>query len=195
MKQYSKVAATAFLAVAATGIAAGTGYAVPVEPAPAVQDQKPLNQVQGAQQGVDYTVKLAEVGNGIITQVTGGQFGLDAAGKNVVLTNEAGVVVTKVALAGEISGKPVELRADVANDGRQLTLTPVTDTLITAKEIGSQEWFFSELQHAALGGVIGAIIGAFFFGVGLPFGALIGLLIAGGQPLIDSGSAYFQGQP
>ncbi|MEV6772095.1 hypothetical protein AB0N05_26055 [Nocardia sp. NPDC051030] len=193
--KYKKFAAIAMLAVAATGIASGTSAAAPVDPAPVVQDQQVAPQVQGKQQGVDYIVKLAEVGNGVITQVTGGQFSLDSTGKKVVLKNEAGVVVTQVALAGELQGKPVELAAGIDNDGKQLTLTPVTAPLVTAKEIGSQEWFFSELQHAALGGVIGAIIGAFFLGIGLPFGALIGLLVAGGQPLIDSGSAYFSGQP
>lgn len=188
--KYRKFAATAVLAIAATGVAAGTAYA---DPAPVVQQQ--TSQVKGSQQGVDYTVQLANATNGIITQVTGGKFGLSDDGKSVVLKNDAGTTVTQVALAGVLQGQHIDLNAAVDNDGTQLTLTPVTAPIVTAKDISSQDWFFSELQHAALGGVIGAIIGTFFFGIGLPFGALIGLLIAGGQPLIDSGSAYFGGQP
>ncbi|PSK26555.1 hypothetical protein D6158_36300 [Nocardia seriolae] len=94
-----------------------------------------------------------------------------------------------------MAGKKVELAAAIDNDGRQLTLTPVSAPNMTVKDISSQDWFFSELQHAALGAVIGGIIGFLFVGIGAPFGALIGLLVAGGQPLIDSGSAYFSGQP
>ncbi|MTL14247.1 hypothetical protein GL307_22650 [Nocardia seriolae] len=192
--KYRKFATTALIAAAATGIAAGTGYAAPADPAPAVQAQ-PAAQVQGAQQGVDYVVTVAEAGNGIITRVTGGQFGLSADGKSVALRNQDGVVVTQVNLSSEVAGKKVELAAAIDNDARQRTLTPGRAPNMTVKDISSQDWFFSELQHAALGAVIGGIIGFLFVGIGAPFGALIGLLVAGGQPLIDSGSAYFSGQP
>ncbi|MFI1920412.1 hypothetical protein [Nocardia sp. NPDC020380] len=190
--KYTKFVATAFVAAAATGIAAGTGYAAPVDAAPAVQSAAPT--VQGTDHGVDYTVAVNDA-NGFVTQVTGGQFSLDATGKTVLLKNQAGDVVTQVPLNGALAGKQYGLTAAIDNDGSKLTLTSVSAPLASAQDIDSQGWFFSELQHAALGAVIGGIIGFFFLGIGAPIGALIGLLIAGGQPLIDSGSAYFSGQP
>ncbi|MEC3917251.1 hypothetical protein [Nocardia sp. CDC160] len=192
--KYTKFVATAFIAVAATGVAAGTSYAAPADPAPAVQEQA-APQVKGSQQGVDYVVQLAQDGGSIITQVTGGRITVNAATKSMEVRNDDGALVTKLNLSSVIDGKNVDLAAAVDNDGREVTLTPINAPITNVKDISSQEWFFSELQHAALGGVIGAIVGALFFGIGLPFGALIGLLIAGGQPLIDSGSAYFSGQP
>ncbi|MCU1643946.1 MAG: hypothetical protein JWN03_4221 [Nocardia sp.] len=190
---YKKFAITAMIAVAATGVAAGTGYAAPADPAPAVQTVAGLPP-QGQVQGVDYSVKMAETGQTVVTQVTGGVFSLDADGKAVTLKNQAGDVVAQLPISGKAGTQDIALTAAIDNGGQQLSLTPQANN-VSLKYIGSQDWFFSELQHAALGGVIGAIIGAFFFGIGLPFGALIGLLIAGGQPLIDSGLAYFSGQP
>ncbi|WP_067563048.1 hypothetical protein [Nocardia acidivorans] len=192
--RYRKFAATALMAAAATGIAAGTGYAAPADPAPAaVQQVTPAAEAQGQDHGVDYSVKLADAGNTVVTRVTGGAFSLDADGKAVTLKRQDGQVVAQLPLTGKAGQQEIALTAAIDQDGRQLSLTAPKD--VSVEFIGSQEWFFSELQHAALGGVIGAIVGAFFFGIGLPFGALIGLLIAGGQPLIDSGSAYFSGQP
>lgn len=194
--KYKKFAVTALMAVAATGIAAGTGYAAPAaDPAPAVVQVAPASQAQGQDHGVDYSVKLADTGNTVITQVTGGAFSLDADGKAVTLKAQDGQVVAQLPLTGKAGTQEIALTAAIDNDGKQLSLTSPKAEDVSVKFIGSQEWFFSELQHAALGGVIGAIVGAFFFGIGLPFGAIIGLLIAGGQPLIDSGSAYFSGQP
>lgn len=190
--KYTKFVATAFIAAAATGIAAGTGYAVPVDPAPAVE-QSP-STLHGSQQGVDYRVALTDA-NDIVTQVTGGRFSLDAAGQTVFLKNQAGDVVTQVPLNGALAGKQYGLTAAIDTAGTQLTLTPISAPVSTAKDIDSQSDFFAQLQHAALGGIIGGILGAFLFGIGAVPGAIIGLLIAGGQPLIDSGSAYFSGQP
>ncbi|WP_067538815.1 DUF456 domain-containing protein [Nocardia crassostreae] len=193
--KHKRFAATALMAIAATGIAAGTGYAASAEPAPIEQVQPAKPQFQGQEQGVDYKVTMAEIGNQIITEVTGGRFGLDAATKTVALRNTAGDTVFQVPLVGEWEGKPYELAAAVDNDGGKLTLSPVSAPAGTIKDISSQEWFMAELQRASLGALIGGIIGFFVLGVGAIPGAIIGLLIAGGQPLIASGSAYFSGQP
>ncbi|WP_328602689.1 hypothetical protein [Nocardia terrae] len=184
--------ATAFVAAAATGIAAGTGYAVPVDQAPAVQQAS--STLQGTQQGVDYSVALTDA-NDIVTKVSGGQFSLDAANQTVFLKNQAGAEVLRVPLSGVLAGKQYALTSDIDATGTQLTLTPTSAPVSGAKDIDSQADFFGQLQHAALGGIIGGILGAFLFGIGAIPGAIIGLLIAGGQPLIDSGSAYFSGQP
>ncbi|NNH69255.1 hypothetical protein HLB23_05115 [Nocardia uniformis] len=193
--KYRKFASVAMMAIAATGIASGTSYGAPAEPAPAVVQVAPASEAQGQDQGVDYSVRLAESGNTVVTQVTGGAFSLDADAKAVTLKNQEGLVVAQVPLIGKVGQQEIALTAAIDNDGRQLSLTAPKADDVSVKFIGSQEWFFSELQRASLGALIGAIIGAFFFGIGLPFGALIGLLIAGGQPLIDSGIAYFSGQP
>ncbi|GAB0102789.1 hypothetical protein JMUB6875_17600 [Nocardia sp. JMUB6875] len=196
MKQYTKYVATAFIAAAATGIAAGASYAAPaVDPVPAVQDQQAVTQVKGSQQGVDYVVAVTQAGNGIITQVTGGQFSVSADGRSVALQNAEGAVLTRVNLSSVVGGKQIDLVAAVDQDGRQLTLTSDATPVMSAKEISGVDWFISELQHAAIGGLIGGLIGAIFVGIGAIPGAIIGLLVVGGQPLIDSGSAALTGQP
>ncbi|MFD7843629.1 hypothetical protein ACFV4K_11945 [Nocardia sp. NPDC059764] len=190
--KYTKFVATAFVAAAATGIAAGTGYAVPLDQAPVVEQA--ASPLHGTQQGVGYDVVVSDA-NDIVTKVTGGQFSLDATGQTVFLKNQAGDVVTQVPLTGTLAGKRYGLTAAIDTTGTELTLTSVSAPLATAKDIDSQGDFFGQLQHAALGGIIGGILGAFLFGIGAIPGAIIGLLVVGGQPLIDSGSAYFSGQP
>ncbi|MBH0779706.1 hypothetical protein [Nocardia bovistercoris] len=195
--KYKKFAATALMAVAATGIAAGTSGAAPAAPAPAVQSQA-APAVQGADQGVNYAVQSLD--KSIVASITGGAFSLDSDSKNVVVKNAEGQVVTAIPLKAQVGDKLISIGAAIDPSAQQLTLTPeVTPTAdavaAKAQAIGSQEWFFAELQRASLGAVIGAIIGFFFFGVGLPIGALVGLLIAGGPNLINAGVAYFSGQP
>ncbi|CAM4293992.1 DUF6861 domain-containing protein [Nocardia ninae] len=204
--KYKKFAATALLAIAATGVAAGTAYAAPVPPA--VQDQATAAQtVKGTDQGVSYALQLADAGKSVVTSVTGGAFSLAADKQSVTLTNAAGEAVTSIPLTATAKGEQVEIAAAIADDAKQLTLTPKVapsaNAPVAAEFIGAQEWFFAELQRASLGaavgGLIGAAIGFLFFGVGiLPgavLGALIGLAVAGGPSLLNAGIAYFSGQP
>ncbi|WP_330230031.1 hypothetical protein OHA40_29115 [Nocardia sp. NBC_00508] len=204
--KYKKFAATALLAVAATGVAAGTTYAAPTPPA--VQDQPAAEPtVTGADQGVGYTLGLAEAGKSVVTSVTGGAFNVDTDNQSVTLKNSAGETVTTIPLTATAKGQEVRIAANVADEGRQLTLTPqvapTANAPVAAEFIGAQEWFFAELQRASLGalvgGLIGAAIGIVFFGIGiLPgavLGALIGLAVAGGPSLLNAGLAYFSGQP
>ncbi|MFI5775605.1 hypothetical protein [Nocardia sp. NPDC051570] len=192
-------AATALIAAAATGIATGTSYA---EPVPAQGQSADTPAVHGVDHGVDYTSRLAEAGKSVVTTVTGGKFSLDADGGSVTLADNAGQVVTRFPLSVRPSGDKVQIAAAIDADGSRLTLAPKAIT-VTAKDISSQEWFFSELQRASLGAAVGAVIGGLIgliLGVfplipGAALGAVIGLLVAGGQPLIDSGMAYFSGQP
>ncbi|MGW4092263.1 hypothetical protein [Nocardia sp. NPDC004750] len=204
--RYKKFAATALLAVAATGVAAGTSYAAPVPPA--VQDQAAAAPtVTGSDQGVGYALQLADAGKSVVTSVTGGAFSVDTDNRAVTLKNSAGETVTTIPLTATAKGQEVRIAAAVADEGRQLTLTPqvapTANAPVAAEFIGAQEWFFAELQRASLGalvgGLIGAAIGIVFFGVGiLPgavLGALIGLAVAGGPSLLNAGIAYFSGQP
>ncbi|MBF6454310.1 hypothetical protein [Nocardia cyriacigeorgica] len=206
--KYKKFAATALLAVAATGVSAGTSYAAPSPTPPAAQDQSTaVPTVTGEDQGVDYTLELAEAGKSLVTTVTGGAFSLDTDDKTVTLKNADGAVVTTIPLTATAKGQPVEIAASVDADGSKLTLTPqVTPTAVApsqAEFISAQGWFMAELQRASLGalvgGLIGAAVGILFFGVGiLPgavLGAIIGLAVAGGPELLNAGLAYFSGQP
>ncbi|WP_433206242.1 hypothetical protein ACQP1G_19530 [Nocardia sp. CA-107356] len=195
--KYKKFAATAMMAVAATGIAAGTSGAAPAAPAPAVQNQA-APAVQGEDHGVNYAVQLVD--KSIVAAVTGGAFSLDADQKYVSVKNTEGAVVTSIPLQAKVGDQLIPIAATIDASAQKLTLTPdvkptASATAASAEAISSQEWFFSELQRASLGAVIGGIIGFFFFGIGLPVGALIGLLIAGGPNLINAGIAYFSGQP
>ncbi|MBF6209965.1 hypothetical protein IU433_03585 [Nocardia puris] len=200
--KYKKFAATAVLAIAATGVAAGTAYAGPGVP-PAAEQQATL-AAQGTDQGVNYTATLADAGRSIVTTVTGGAFSLDADSTAVTLTNAAGEVVTRIPLGAvdAATGAPVEFGAAIADEGRSLTLTPKAGAIAT-QDISSQQWFFAELQRASLGAAVGAVIGGliglfgFVVGVipGAALGAVIGLLVAGGPSLLNSGLAYFSGQP
>ncbi|MGY1897412.1 MULTISPECIES: hypothetical protein [Nocardia] len=204
--RYKKFAATALLAVAATGITAGTSYAAPTPPA--AQDQSAAAPaVTGTDQGVGYALQLADAGKSVVTSVTGGAFSVDTDNRAVTLKNSAGETVTSIPLTATAKGQEVRIAAAVADEGRQLTLTPqvapTANAPVAAEFIGAQEWFFAELQRASLGalvgGLIGAAIGIVFFGVGiLPgavLGALIGLAVAGGPSLLNAGIAYFSGQP
>ncbi|MFD0363078.1 hypothetical protein ACFQZZ_16665 [Nocardia sp. GCM10030253] len=196
--KYKKFAATSLLAIAATGIAAGTSYAAPSAPAPAVQSQTTSPTVTGEDQNVNYAVQIVD--KTIVTTLTGGAFSLDADKRYVTVKNEAGTVVTSIPLEAKVAdGEIIPIAATIDPVAQRLTLTPEvkpTASAPSAAEIGaSQDWFFAELQRASLGALIGAVIGFFFFGIGLPVGALIGLLIAGGPSLINAGIAYFSGQP
>jgi hypothetical protein len=195
--KYKKFAATAMMAVAATGIAAGTSGAAPAAPAPAVQNQA-APAVQGEDHGVNYAVQLVD--KSIVAAVTGGAFSLDTDQKYVTVKNTEGAVVTSIPLQAKVGDQLIPIAATIDPSAQKLTLTPdvkptASAAAASAEAISSQEWFFSELQRASLGAVIGGIIGFFFFGIGLPVGALIGLLIAGGPNLINAGIAYFSGQP
>jgi hypothetical protein len=140
------------------------------------------------------------VDKSIVAAVTGGAFSLDADQKSVSVKNSEGIVVTSIPLKAKVGDQLIPIATTIDASAQKLTLTPDVQptagaVAATAEAISSQDWFFSELQRASLGAVIGGIIGFFFFGIGLPVGALIGLLIAGGPSLINAGIAYFSGQP
>jgi hypothetical protein len=200
--RFTTFAATALIATAATGIAAATGYAEPPAPAAPGQVQtQHTSSVQGQDHGVNYVTTIANSGKSVVTTVTGGKFNLNTANNTVVLTNGQNQVVMQYPLTAQAAGKTSQIAAAIDNAGARLTLTPQGGAVAQVQNISGQDWFFSELQHAALGAAVGAVIGVlvgfFFLGIGfIPgalIGAVIGLLVAGGQPLIDSGFAYFSG--
>lgn len=185
------------LSIAATFVAAvlaiagvTTASAAPAPPA-----------YQGVDQGIGYTTFLSPAARAVTTTVDTGTFTL--AGNTVTLTNPGGAVVAQIPLVYEAAGQRIVTTPAVEDDGRTLVLVPDAALNAAAADINSQQWFFAELQRASLGALVGAIIGGvigffFFIGGAIPgalIGAGIGLLVAGGQPLIDSGVAYFSGRP
>ncbi|MBJ8343473.1 DUF6861 domain-containing protein [Antrihabitans sp. YC2-6] len=189
-----KLAATAVLAVATLGLAAGTAHGEPAGlTAPAYS---------GASHGLAYETALTNDGTSISTTLDSGTFAMN--GDAVTIADAAGNVIERLPLVFQVRGQELPIAAQIANDGRTLTMTPTGVSNPAIHDVGSQQWFISELQRAAVpgalvGAIIGGIIGFFFFGIGVIPGAiiggLIGLFVAGGQPLIDSGFAYFSGQP
>lgn len=87
------------------------------------------------------------------------------------------------------------------------TLASATLPQPNLKDVSSKDQWNQQLEHASYGALIGGAIGGFIglvvggiiifpipIATGL-IGAGIGLLAAGGLPLINAGAAYFGGQP
>ncbi len=189
-----RLAATATLAVAAVGITAATANAQPA----ALADQS----VRGSAAGIDYTTTVSNSARAVTTTLDAGTFVADGAAVRVL--DAAGATVAQVPTTFVFAGQKFETSAQVDASGRSLTLRPKVETKPVALEhVGAQQWFMNELQRSSTGALVGALIGGaigiLFLGVGLIpgaiIGAVIGALAAGGQPLIDSGFAYFSGQP
>lgn len=176
-----KYAAIAVFAIASMGIAGGTAHADPVAPS---KVEVPV--ANGAQ-------ILANFANGAVT-LTGAEFKVDGDTLKVTHSGQTHDVPL------QYKGNKVEAAA--AADGKSATVRPGKNVAAKATDINGAQWFNYELNRAApgalVGAIVGGIIGIFFFGIGVIPGALLGaaagLLIAGGQPLIDSGFAYFQGR-
>ncbi|KAA0021305.1 hypothetical protein [Antrihabitans cavernicola] len=187
-----KFAAVAVMAIAAVGITAGTANAQPAELAPPA--------VAGVDHGIAYKTLLTDAGKAVTTTIDAGTFSLSRDASSVTLADKNGGVVAQIPLTFQVADRQVSAVPTIDPSGQSLTLTP---THVALQDIGSQQWFFGELQRASTGALVGALIGAaigvIFLGIGfIPgglIGAGIGLLVAGGQPLIDSGFAYFGGQP
>ncbi|MFE3444440.1 hypothetical protein ACFXNW_15535 [Nocardia sp. NPDC059180] len=205
--KFGTFAATAVVAVAAIGISAGTAHSKP-------QTVTEELRTQGVEQGIDYTTTADRSGRKITTKVEDGKFEVVADEKSdterAVLKSDKGDVVAEIPLAYEISGSRVTVAHEIADNGRELTLT----TKPSAKEIGemrpisSMSRLVAELEKnvvgvvagAVIGGLIGAVIGMGFFTlltgpIGAVVGGLAGGAIMGGQPFVDAILAVLNGQP
>jgi hypothetical protein len=201
----NKFTAAAMLAIGATGVTAGTAYAAPAqaEPHTAPARVAPASVLRGTDHDVSYQSVLAGDGSSVVTTLTSGTFTLTADRQGVTVADTAGNVVGTVPTRLDLAGRSLQVTPTIDRAGTRLTLTPVAASVTRLKDINSQQWFFYELQRASLGGIVGAVIGGIIglFGIivgvipGAIIGGIIGLIVAGGQPLINSGSAYFSGQP
>ncbi|MCX5045816.1 DUF3482 domain-containing protein [Aldersonia sp. NBC_00410] len=191
----SKLTVTAVLAAGAVAVAAGTANAAPVASPPAAAVASPA--YVGTDHGIGYRTYLSQAGRAITTTVDAGTFRL--VGDRVTLTDPSGVLIAEVPLGYEIAGQRMSVEPLISNAGRTLSVLPgVGATDAALQNIDAQQWFYNELNRAAPGAAIGALIGAgiglFFLGVGVipgaAIGALIGLIAVGGQPLVDSAFAF-----
>ncbi|AWZ26439.1 ammonium transporter [Rhodococcus pyridinivorans] len=177
-----KLAAVATMTIAAMGITAGTSYA-----APAAQDE------------INYESKVE--GDSVVTVIDAGEFQVSGDGESVELQDNAGNTVLSLPLAIQLGDLQLPFERQISEDGKTLTLTPVTDlskatpvdpedkvgaslTPVALKltdvaspdeNLKAQQNFASQLGIAtAVGGLAGTIIGAVVGGLGL-LGGPVGL--------------------
>ncbi|WP_454197857.1 hypothetical protein [Nocardia sp. Marseille-Q1738] len=181
----NRFAATALLAVGATGIATGVANAQPADPAQV--------SVHGVEQGVGFTSAPAPDGSAVVTTVEAGSFALTADAEAVELRDGAGQVITTLPLAFQSSGATYGLAPTITDAGRTLTVTPVGAPAATERlnQFVNEQETLARKQHnagvgALIGAGIGAVIGFFLGGVGalvtVPIGAGIGALIGFATP-------------
>ncbi len=176
-----KFAATALLAIGATGVTAGVVQAQPVTPA--------ATGIQGADHGVQYSVAPTADHTGVAATVAAGRFALAPDARSVTLTNAAGAVVATVPLGLRSAAGVVALTPRIGNDGRTLTLTSQSASSSVVKSIDdatNARKQYNAGVGALIGAGIGAVIGFFLGGVGalvtIPIGAGIGALIGYSTP-------------
>ncbi|WMM71965.1 ammonium transporter [Rhodococcus pyridinivorans] len=177
-----KLAAVATMTIAAMGITAGTSHA-----APAAQDE------------INYESKIE--GDSVVTVIDAGEFQVSGDGESVELQDNAGNTVLSLPLAIQLGDLQLPFERQISEDGKTLTLTPVTDlskatpvapedkvgaslTPVALKltdvaspdeNLKAQQNFASQLGIAtAVGGLAGTIIGAVVGGLGL-LGGPVGL--------------------
>ena len=172
------------MTIAAMGITAGTSYAAPAE---------------SAQDEINYEVKAE--GNSVVTVIDAGAFQVSGDGKSVELQDADGNAVVSLPLAVQLGDLQLPFEREISEDGKTLTLTPVTDpskatpvapedrvarglTPVSLKladvaspeeNLKAQQNFSSQLGIAtAVGGLSGTIIGALVGGLGF-LGGPVGL--------------------
>jgi len=178
----NKFAATALLAIGATGITAGAVQAQPV-----AAD----TTVQATDHGINFVTAPTADRRGVSTTIEAGRFTMAADTLSITLTDAVGNAVTSIPLGLQTAAGTVALTPQIANDGRTLTLTAQSDTTRTAQAIDEASDTIARKQYnagigALIGAGIGAVIGFFLGGVGalvtIPIGAGIGALIGYSTP-------------
>ncbi|MCP2280585.1 hypothetical protein SAMN04244553_0081 [Nocardia amikacinitolerans] len=163
-----KLVATAFMAIAATGIATATGHG-----------EAGLADVSfsGTDGAVGYTTTLAADHSSALVNLTSGKFAItpDAV---TVLADDGSVVGAIPTTFGQFAVAPVVNAA-----GTQLSLTPIggpTTEAVNSQDLPGvqQAWGpFSIVVGAAIGCAIGFAIGIWFFLVGAIPGCVIGAAV------------------
>lgn len=178
----NKFAATALLAIGATGITAG---AVNAGPTVVHTDVRLVasDGMRGADQGVPSTTSLDPDTSSISTTLDAGRFALSEDRKVVTLLNEAGAEAASLPMAVQFAGSKFLLDPRIDESGRTLTLTPIGAPALTPDMKNQASLQFvdaaSDLQrhqyNAGVGALIGLGIGIL---LGLPF-AVVGAIPGG----------------
>ncbi|MEU4343957.1 hypothetical protein AB0H00_22255 [Nocardia sp. NPDC023852] len=175
-----KFVVTSLLAIAATGIAAGTAHAGPGTIA--------STSTSGTDRGVTYTSGLSEDRTGVTTTLESGRFALTPDATAVTVTAPDGVVVASLPMSFQASGQQVRLSPDINTEGTALTLRPAdkstavgdiaeyNQNVAQLKDIGAVGVVGGVVVGAAIGAVIGTLVGALFLVVGAIPGLFIGLV-------------------
>ncbi|MFE3289958.1 hypothetical protein [Rhodococcus sp. NPDC059234] len=165
-----KFTATAVLAIAATGIAAGTAYA-----APAATDAPQTSQAE--QHAVGWTVTRS--GNEVVVQTAAGS--LNVEGNHLVVRDGQGVAVEAVPLSLAFDGRAYPVAAQVA--GNTATLTANTDPAVatpapklTPRDIDLPAAVSGVQPAIGLTASVGGFLGA---AAGLVGGCILGATVAG----------------
>ncbi|WP_109527002.1 MULTISPECIES: hypothetical protein [Nocardia] len=167
-------AATALLAIGATGITAGAAAAQPVSDTEAA--------IHGVEHGIGYVAAATADRTGVTATVDAGRFTLAPDAASVALTDNAGNIVASIPLAAAQS------TARISAEGRTLTFTPQS---ASAQAIDEAADTLARKQYnagigALVGAGIGAVLGFFLGGVGalvtVPIGAGIGALVGYSTP-------------
>jgi hypothetical protein len=209
--KFGKFAATALIAVATVGIAAGTANANPPTSTPpaAAPATAPVTKAKeitasGVDHGVTYHATLSDLSRKLTTVVDHGRFVLAENGTEVDLKSASGNALATVPLSYKFDGSTVHVAQQISADGHQLVLVPQA----SAKEIGSLQPVNSMARLTAeinknivgvvaggvIGGLIGAVCGLFWLSwltgpIGLLVGAIAGGYIMGGQPFLNAVTA------
>ncbi|WP_040803906.1 hypothetical protein [Nocardia concava] len=174
--QFRKFAAMSLLTIAATVVATATAHG---------EAERPL-VVGGQDHGLAYTSTLSEDHQGVVTHLSAGKFELSDDQSLVTVSAPDGTVVEQIPTDYELSGYPVQLRAEVSDDGSTLTVWP-TDSRGPVSESTYNDGVREVQAQAQLKdiGVIGCIaggaVGVALFGA---IGTVLGLiaLIVGAIP-------------
>lgn len=188
-----RITATAVLAIAATGITAGTAYAAPATP------------------DVKYEAKLD--GKDVVTTLTNGTFHLVDNNKSWAVQDANGHDLVAMPLSYNLAGRSYPIESKISDDKKTLTLRAVTDV---ARSVAAPELrpvasnaenqkamgdFSAKLSIAmAAGGLIGMTIGAVIgcivslqvacipgLALGAAAGGVLGTIAAGGPTLVGAG--------
>lgn len=188
-----RFAAITLLAVAVTGITAGTSYAQPAASATPVVSQ--------VDHGVAFTSGLSPDHRGVTTTLQSGRFELTRDGSAVTATSPDGSVLARVPMRVQAVGRQFQLSPQIDSSGRTLTIrsadlpdATVSDVQafrdnveriqaaqsaqpVVAKDVVLFGCIPGLIAGAVIGGVIGAAIGALFLGVGIIVGLPVGVVI------------------
>ncbi|CCW10891.1 ammonium transporter [Rhodococcus aetherivorans] len=182
--KFRKLAAVAAMTIAAVGVTAGTSYAAPAVTAP---------------EKINYETKAE--GDSVVTVIDAGSFAVSGDGKSVELQDSDGNAVVSLPLAIQLGDLQLPFEREISEDGKTLTLTPVTDpskatpvepedkvapglnpvslklsdVASPEENLKAQQNFASQLGIAtAVGGLTGTVIGAIVGGLGF-LGGPVGL--------------------